>query len=215
MLKRCSSAIALSLTLVSSQVFAQGLHGKPGAIGNHAATAAYLRSLEWADDMPFSSAMFYVKWSSSDSALVKVVPMKVAQNVSWFDALKKGHDGYFTARIYNLESKKIPPLSMHEADTGYVWVGQREAAKRGAAIYVIAANGAALRHRNKAIVGFCKGQHPVPRVRSTEGNDCPGGIHGDQPFHTASMRSMFFYSVGSGLWISCTGGCCEVRLSVD
>jgi hypothetical protein len=211
-LKRCSSATAL-LIILSAHVHAQGLSGKPGAAGNHAATATYLRGIDWADDMPLSQATFYVKSSAHDSALVKVVPAKGTQDVSWFDALKKGHDGYFTARIYNVESKKIPALNMHEADTGYVWVGQRELANRGAAIYVISATGASIRHKNKPIVGWCSGQHTIPRVRSTDGNDCPDGIHGDQPFHTASMRSMFFYLSGSGLWISCRGGCCEVRLT--
>lgn len=201
------------LSLFSAAANAQGnsgLRGKPG--DDRAATADYLRSITWADALPYSAATFYVKSSARDSALIKVVPAIGTQYDPWSNAMSGGKPGYITARIDNLEHKRIPALNMNADDTGYLWVGARSLATRGAAIYVLSADGAALRHRNKKFVGYCTGQHDVPRVRSTEGYDCPGGVQSLRKMRMVSMRSMFYLG-GSGLWISCRGGCCEVRLT--
>lgn len=209
-MKSCRTLVVLALFSASLQAQgSDGLRGKPG--DNPAATLDYLRSITWADALPYSSATFYVKSTAHDSALIKVTPAMGSQHDPWNEAVKSG-PGYITARIENLEHKHIPALNMNADDTGYLWVGARKLADRGAAIYVLRADGRALRHRNKKIVGFCSGQHDVPRVRSTEANDCPGGTQSLRKVLPVSMRSMFYLG-GSGLWISCRGGCCEVRLT--
>ena len=208
----CRTLMIIALLSTSLQAQANGgLHGRPG--DDRAATAAYLASITWADALPYSSATFYVKSTARDSALIKVTPAMGTQNDPWNSALSSGKPGYITARIENVEHKRIPALNMNSDDTGYLWVGARKLAERGAAIYVLGADGRAMRHRNKKIVGYCTGQHDVPRVRSTEGYDCPGGAQSImRHMRTVSMRSMFYLG-GSGLWISCRGGCCEVRLT--
>jgi hypothetical protein len=207
----CKTLVAVAVVATSLQAQGNGgLHGKPG--DNHTATADYLKSITWADALPYASATFYVKSSAHDSALIKVTPAMETQYDSWKEAMTSGKPGYITARIENLEHKRIPALNMDAADTGYLWVGSRSLAVRGAAIYVVRSDGSAPRHRNKKFVGFCGGQHDVPRVRSTEGYDCPGGVESLKKMRPASMRSMFYLG-GSGLWISCRGGCCEVRLT--
>jgi hypothetical protein len=210
-MKVCRTLVAVAVIAGSLQGQGNGgLHGKPG--DNRTATADYLKSITWADALPYSSATFYVKSSPHDSALIKVVPAMGTQNDPWKQAMTSGKPGYFTARIDNLEHKRIPALNMNAEDTGYLWVGARSLASRGAAIYVVRADGSAPRHRNKKFVGFCSGQHDVPRVRSTEGYDCPGGVQSLPKVRPASMRSMFYLGA-SGLWVSCRGGCCEVRMT--
>lgn len=189
--------------------------GKPGRPDDNTAdTRKYLESLTWADSVPYATATFEVM-SGSDTARVKVVPVAGAQDVSWQSALGEGvpgGNGYFVAAIYNLDGKKIPRLGMQATDTvGYLWIGQRPLAARGAAVYVFPTKGPVVRRRNLPVVGFCPGQHPAPKARSTAGADCTGPFRQTNAVQ-ASLAANPQTAADQGLWLSCKGGCCEVRL---
>ncbi len=189
--------------------------GRPGRPDdNSAETQKYLETLTWADSVPYASAMFDIA-SGSETARVKVVPTVGAHQVSWQSALGEGApggNGHFVAAIYNLEKKKIPRLGMQASDSvGYLWIGQRPLVGRGAAIYVFPVKGSVARRKNLPVVGFCAGQHPGPKVRSTEGADCTGPFKQTNPVQL-TMAVNRPALADQGLWLSCKGGCCEVRL---
>lgn len=190
--------------------------GRPGRPEDNAAeTQKYLESLTWADSVPYAAATFDIT-SASETARVKVVPVAGAHEVSWQSALGEGvpgGNGHFVATIYNLENKKIPRLGMQATDpVGYLWIGERPNARRGAAVYVFPVKGSVTRRKNLPVVGFCPGQHPGPKARSTEAADCTGPF---QPTNSVQLtmavnRPAF---ADQGLWLSCRGGCCEVQLT--
>ena len=193
-----------------------GMHGKPE--DNATATRNYLLALGWGDNLPDSqivdTATF--KWGASNSALIRIVPNDTANTVPFDDAATKPGNGYFVAKIYNLEDKAIPALGIGRLGVGYLWVGQVGATDndRGVAIYSIKNNGT-VENNPKLLtyLGRCDGQHNYAGVKLTDGNKC--GFGGTR---SSSTKPRFMFAsmtnapppIGGGLWITCSGGCCEV-----
>jgi hypothetical protein len=214
------SMLALSLTAASAASQGPGLKGKPE--DNPAETRKYLLSLGWGDDYATDAiveAPFDI--GGGNTALIRIVPMTHANQVSWQSALgigMPGGDGAFVAKIYNLEDKPIGALGIGRLGTGYLWVGEVQGG-RGAAIYSFKNNGTLEGQPKKLTLGgYCKGQHFDSRVELTDGKKCTG------PFApisstTASIAPKFFFAssttravfVGKGLWVTCLGGCCEIQ----
>lgn len=198
-----------------------GLHGKPE--DNATATRNYLLALGWGDNYPDSqivdTATF--KWGTSNSALIRVVPNDTANTVSWETALAAGGNGYFVAKIYNLEDKAIAPLGVGRLGVGYLWVGELPGGARGVAIYSVKNNGS-LEGNPKVLsyLGKCESQHPYSGVKLTDGNKCgfgaAAGTASNAPkFILASMTNAAAFAVGRGLWVTCQGGCCEVMIGTN
>lgn len=206
------AATGIALAALTASAEEPGIPGRPE--DNSQVTKTYLLALPWADSVPYASAEFTVG-SGSDVARVRVVPAMGAHEVSWKTSLGKGvagGNGHFVAAIHNLDGKNIPRLGMQKSDAvGYLWIGQRPLVGRGAAVYVLPRTGRVIRRRNLRIVGFCAGQHPGPKVRSTWGKDCPGPFGG--PSRAVRLAQAADSSGGpdQGLWVTCRGGCCEVR----
>lgn len=205
-------AVGIAVAELTAPDAEPGIPGRPE--DNSKATKAYILSLPWADNVPYASAEFVVR-SGEDMARVRVVPAMGAHEVSWHASLGTGvpgGNGHFVAAIHNLDGKDIPRLGMRKSDAiGYLWIGQRPAVARGAAVYVLPRTGRVVRRRNLTISGFCAGQHPGPKVRSTEGKDCPDPF--GRPLRSVRLAQLADSSSGpdQGLWVSCRGGCCEVR----
>ena len=193
-----------------------GMHGKPE--DNATATRNYLLALGWGDNLPDSqivdTATF--KWGASNSALIRIVPNDTANTVPFDDAATKPGNGYFVAKIYNLEDKAIPALGIGRLGVGYLWVGQVGATDndRGVAIYSIKNNGTVESNpKLLTYLGRCDGQHNYAGVKLTDGNKC--GFGGTR---SSSTKPRFMFAsmtnapppIGGGLWITCSGGCCEV-----
>lgn len=221
---RLALTLLLALSATAGSLQAQGssgLKGKPG--DNPGETRKYLQSLAWGDNYP-ADAVYEgpFDWGTNNSAMIRVVPMTNANQVSWQSALGIGGsagDGAFVAKIYNLEDKAIGPLGLEKLGTGYLWIGPVPGAanERGAAIYSIRNNGAIDGTPKKLkVAGFCAGQHPDSRVEMTDGKKCPGPFtpltqssSQSAPFFFASLKNTVF--VGKGLWVTCLGGCCELQ----
>jgi len=221
-MSRLTKALVVALFLLPATLTSQGnsgLKGRPEA--NPSETRKYLQSLGWGDDYPADAVVEQAFEWGTNSVMVRIVPMRTANQVSWQKALgigTPGGDGYFVAKIYNLEDKEIDPLGLGKLATGYLWVGEVEAdGTRGARIYTIKNNGK-IDKKSKTLhmTGFCPGQHPDSRVELTDGKKCPalGAPAASTSSNTprvffASMSQTFF--AGRGLWVTCLGGCCELQ----
>ena len=211
--------LALSTTAGSLQSQGNsGLKGRPDA--NPSETRKYLQSLGWGDDYPADAVVEQAFEWGTNSVMVRIVPMRTANQVDWKNALAiggPGGNGYFVAKIYNLEEKEIDPLGLGKLATGYLWIGEVEAdGTRGARIYTIKNNGKIdKKSKSLAFVNFCAGQHPDARVELTDGKKCPplapasSSASNTPNFFFASLKNTIF--VGKGLWVTCLGGCCELQ----
>lgn len=216
-------AVTLMLALLTSAQSLQsqgnsGLKGRPDA--NPGETRKYLQSLGWGDDYPADSVVEQAFEWGTNSVMVRIVPMRTANQVDWKKALGiggPGGNGYFVAKIYNLEEKDIDPLGLDKLATGYLWIGEVEAdGTRGARIYTIKNNGKIdKKSKSLAFVNFCEGQHSSSAVELTDGKKCPpiarpaSSSSNGQNFFFASNRNAIF--AGKGLWVTCLGGCCELQ----
>ena len=221
-MSRLTKALVVALFLLPATLTSQGnsgLKGRPEA--NPSETRKYLQSLGWGDDYPADAVVEQAFEWGTNSVMVRIVPMRTANQVSWQKALgigTPGGDGYFVAKIYNLEDKEIDPLGLGKLATGYLWVGEVEAdGTRGARIYTIKNNGKIdKKSKSLTLSGFCPGQHPASRVELTDGKKCPplgapaSSTSANTPrYFFASMTNSFF--AGKGLWVTCLGGCCELQ----
>lgn len=217
-------AVTLILVLLASTESLQsqgnsGLKGRPDA--NPGETRKYLQSLGWGDDYAADAVVEQPFEWGTNSVMVRIVPMRTANQVSWQKALgigEPGGNGYFVAKIYNLEDKDIDPLGLGKLGTGYLWVGEVETdGSRGARIYTIKNNGKIdKKSKSLAFVNFCPDPHPDSRVELTDGKKCPplgapssSTSSNAQNFFFASLKHTVF--AGRGLWVTCLGGCCELQ----
>jgi hypothetical protein len=207
---------------------APGLKGKPE--DNPKTAQSFLSSQKWGDNLPDSQTVYTQVAAGSEGATVRIVPLAGANRISWQSALGKGTtggNGFFVAKIYNVQNKNVPSLGLKEGAMGYLWIGELNGTEgeRGAAIYSVRKDGTIEANPTRLeLGGFCEGQHTYSAVRITDGNKCPGAF-GSASSATASNRKMIMLAStnmirtpaimppsGSGLWVTCLGGCCEVRV---
>lgn len=226
-----SHVAALFAVVAFVQGGPQGLKGKPE--DNPKAAHTYVSSLKWGDNLADSQTVYTQFVWGNNGATVKIVPVTNANRISWQSALADGGDGYFVAKITNVDNQNIGPLGLQEGANGYLWIGQLANGERGAAIYSIKKDGTIEPNPKKLeIGGFCPGQHSYAAVRVTDGSKCSGSFSSQSSTASnhpmimfASMRnlenaapmrgSMVAPPGGSGLWVSCLGGCCEVKITQD
>lgn len=220
-MSRLGVTLMLALLISAQSLQSQGnsgLKGRPDA--NPGETRKYLQSLGWGDDYPDSAIAEQAFEWGTNSVMVRIVPMRTANQVSWEKALGiggPGGNGYFVAKIYNLEDKEIDPLGLGKLATGYLWIGEVEAdGSRGARIYTIKNNGKIdKKSKSLAFVNFCPGQHQEAMVELTDGKKCPPRAPASS---TSSIAPNYFFAslkttvfAGRGLWVTCLGGCCELQ----
>ncbi len=220
-MSRLGVTLMLALLISAQSLQSQGnsgLKGRPDA--NPAETRKYLQSLGWGDDYPAEAVVEQAFEWGTNSVMVRIVPMRTANQVSWEKALGiggPGGNGYFVAKIYNLEDKEIDPLGLGKLATGYLWIGEVEAdGSRGARIYTVKNNGKIdKKSKSLAFVNFCPGQHADAMVELTDGKKCPPRTPASS---TSSIAPNYFFAslkttvfAGRGLWVTCLGGCCELQ----
>jgi hypothetical protein len=200
-----------------------GIRGNPS--DNGAAARTYMSSLRFGDNLPDSQTVYTQFVWGSNAATVKIVPVAGANKISWQTALADGGNGVFVAKIYNVDNQNIGPLGINQGANGYLWIGDLGNGERGAAIYSIKKDGTIEANPKKLqLGGFCPGQHDYAAVRITDGTKCKGAFTQGQTSASnrpimmlASMKhgSPLRFAPGGGLWVSCVGGCCEVKISAD
>lgn len=201
--------------MVGSDKPDNGMAGIPGV--DRTATRNYLLSLGWGDNLPDSQVVEAQLTWGNNSGTVRIVPAVTANSVSWQSALGGG-PGHFVAKIYNLENKPLGPFGLGPLEDGYLWIGEISTNQRGVAIYTVKNSGVAVRAPvNLTLAGYCQEPHAVPSVKLQEPR-CPpigdaaqqtGASNGPRIF-LASATSAAVSQGGRGLWVSCSGGCCEV-----
>lgn len=203
-----------------------GLSGYPGE--NPVATKAYLSSLDFTQTDSIFDGWIQCHSATDctgDSIHLKIVPEKNAHEVP-IDAALHGGPGYIVSRIVNLDNKPYRSYRLAALDTGYLWTGAMPGGERRVAIFRISpVTGAAsgLSRANKA--AWCTKPpgmiRTIAAVHINSMTECNANtfytalrdIGNDT--HLASTSSAIVAGTlrglahSSGLWFSCSMGCCE------
>ena len=203
----------------------RGANGIKGSLeDDERLTQNYWLTLGWGDDLPDSSV-----WEGTfgdDAVRIRLVPATTSPLVTWSKGLSSNpaeYSGHLVMKIIVLEDRSVKELGLKGLETGYLWIGQRgkkNSDGQGAAIYTLKPNGKVQRAAKMEITGFCKEDHggrAMAKVRAD--TDCTGTLppvgsaasssaNIARPFNTRAGPAAAF---GQGLWVTCTGGCCEVK----
>jgi len=140
---------------------------------------------------------------------IRIVPMTFANGVPWAEALGTG-EGHIVARINVLENKRVGPLGLSKADSGYLWVGETSAG-RTAAIYPIKKNGNVGNPKYLMVKNPCRDAMNTRPAVHMNPSPCASP---DKSFPVAPGREPDTASSGrvipESIWVSCTEGCCRV-----
>lgn len=204
-----------------------GLSGYPGE--NADATKAYLGSLDFTQtDSIFNGAIPCHSASdcTGDSIHLNIVPEKDAHEVP-IDAALHGGPGYIVARIINLDNKPYGSYRLAAFDTAYLWAGAMPGGGRRLAIFRISSvTGAATPRSRAKKAGWCTKPPGMVRtiaaVHINSMTEC-----NEHTFYTADAAApnatrlastsndlvaggtLKAFAHSSGLWFSCSMGCCE------
>lgn len=151
-----------------------------------------------------------------------LVPEAAAQERDWESAMQPGRAGHVVAIVMNIDAAPFPDLNLKPGDRAYAWVGQigPNAADRGFAIYKLDANGVATNTWFKTTdVSHCdnsdvRSKPAIKTAHKAGGKPCARIKSGSASVGTLTSHSMSVGLTGGmagrSLWISCSGGCCQV-----
>ena len=157
---------------------------------------------------------------------LRIVPSNYATTANWDHALNNGN-GYVVAKVSNLEGVPFDRLNLGPYDIGYVWVGDSQGLGRTVALYGVRAGNVKRLFKFKGHT-FCKDSTPQkPAVhiytpsKCTDPDSKPMGAAQQasmEPFSAigayvvkAVRRALAQGGLDSGLWVSCSLGCCEAQ----
>ena len=158
---------------------------------------------------------------------LRIVPSNYATSADWGHALQNGN-GYVVAKVSNLQGVPFDRLNLNPYEVGYVWVGDSQGVGRTAALYSVRAGTVKRLFKFKG-VKFCNDtttQKPAVHIytppKCTNQYAKPAGAAAEQasiePFtaigsylFSAVARKLGQPGLDSGLWISCSLGCCEAQ----
>ena len=154
-----------------------------------------------------------------------IIPETSSHQRDWESAMRVNHAGHVVSMVVNVDGMAFPDLGLQPGERAYAWVGQigTTATERGFAIYRLNSSGVTTNTWFKATdVKHCdndevrskpsvKTAHPTP-PGSAACVAIPVGTASLATLasHTTSTASMRAAFQQGQLWISCSGGCCEV-----
>lgn len=159
---------------------------------------------------------------------LKVEPENSAHDVDWYSAANDTYrGGSIVARFENKDDVDVPELGLHKKkDVSYLWVGPLTAnySKKGIAFYTFDANGEVLEGplyiidkvvRCKDSFGYRpsakKGiEHDPTKCAPPTSLGALAPAWRAVPQLTSYTRTHERAFAAGGLWISCSGGCCDV-----
>ena len=168
------------------------------------------------------------KCGGKTAVRVRIVPSNFATASDWDKALHAGGNGYIVAKVTNLEGVPFDRLNLGPYEVGYVWVGESLGLGRLPALYAVRAGTVKRIFRFKGQT-FCRDSTPQkPAVHINTPSKCsdPSSSPAAATMQQASIepfaaiasylvktarRMLAPPPVDSGLWISCSVGCCEVQ----
>ncbi len=165
----------------------------------------------------------------ADGVRLMFIPEAGAYKRDWESAMKKNNEGYVVATVLNVDDVTFPDLGLEPGKLAYAFVGQvgTTADERGFAIY-----------RIDPLTGLKQATWSL----TTDVKHCPNGAYRDKPAvkamhpgpepctpitvaeasngiamaYAAVPRASTAFAAGLGqLWISCSGGCCEVKSETE
>lgn len=154
------------------------------------------------------------------SVSLRAAPSNYAADVAWNDALGTGK-GHVVAKIVVLDPVPFDRLNLAKDDVVYLWVGAMQGG-RGAALYRVR-NGKATQVYKFAKLAFCKYtvyQKPAvhrnmpPKCTDTDAKPLQAPATAGQAVASLVSRPLVRarnQGFTDGLWVSCSGGCCEAQ----
>jgi hypothetical protein len=206
-----------------------------GQFGNGQETGDYVDGLNFTADSGLV-AQYPCKVASDcppGGIRLMLIPEKHADQRNWQADLGDGAAGDVVAQVVNVDNVVFPDLGLPPGGVAYAWVGQigsNSKTDRGFGIYRLDNSGKTAGTWSLAWakdIAFCKNDaaRSKPSIKSHHegGGTCvPIALAGDAPHnglawlgipaaHAAMARSASTAAIGLGqLWISCSGGCCQV-----
>jgi hypothetical protein len=203
--------------------------GPRGQFGvNGAETLKYLRGLDFTitssgDSNIVKQYACAVTPSQCPAAGVRLmlVPEAAAQERDWESAMQPGRSGHVVAIVMNVDVVTFADLNLKPGERAYAWVGQigPNATDRGFAIYKLDANGLATNTWFKTTdVSHCDNNdiRTKPAIKTAHVGGGPPCVRIKTGAALATLASrntsvgLTGGMVGGSLWISCSGGCCQV-----
>lgn len=206
-----------------------------GQFGNGQETLDYVDGLGFTADTGYIAS--YACTGCSKDVNLMFLPRDHAQNIRWQSKLQQGAPGEVVAQVVNVDNVPFTDgnftLAPHEV--AYVWVGEVTyggASTRGFGIYRLNDAGYLAGEWSVAPISkikYCP--HPNPGLRHkpaikdhhTGPGDCAAitvaqgtserrlASLGISAAYAASAASSTTLAVMGQLWISCSGGCCQVN----
>lgn len=212
--------------------------GRPtGMFGeNGAATLNYVKGLGFTGAGGLFSK-FDCATCPGGKILLMIIPVTDAPARNWQGDLTSGNPGDVVAQVINIDTVAFPELSLDTNQVAYAWVGQigpnGTPNNRGFGVYKLKDDGTVAASRwvlPKSQIKFCPHDNPQAAPHITEHHEGPGqcgfltasavkgknrlGWFGVSPAYGATAHSASTATVGSGgLWITCSGGCCQVSVT--
>jgi len=204
--------------------------GLVGAPGENAATRAYMKKIHFNNAINSSTdAHFYTGTGANRKQVeLRIDPENRAHEIDWFLAAKdKYRGGSIVARIRNKDEVAVPELGLvHKNDSAYIWVGplKNDYSVAGVAFFTLGPDGDAYQAPFPPIhkVLRCKDSpglfRPAAKVKQNhDDNQCqetdlgsPGSTSRSALYLTSYTPVLERALAVGGLWISCSGGCCDV-----
>jgi hypothetical protein len=199
-------------------------------VGNVGETLKYVRKLDF-EIASVGESVYVARFPCAtcpDSAVrLMFVPEKRAHKVKWDDAFTSGKPGHVIATVINVDGYPFPELGLEPGKFAYAWIGQVSSnpADRGFAVYRMNDSTGAREAGPWMLQGsasWCKytQARDKPRIKEKNTHDCDttkvlgsntavlpvgGGI-----VRFASNARVTSSAPGGSMWISCSGGCCQI-----
>jgi hypothetical protein len=152
-----------------------------------------------------------------------IIPESSAEQRDWESAMEPNRSGHVVAMVVNVDGMTFPDLGLKSGERAYAWVGQigPNATDRGFAIYRLDANGVTTntwyltRDVSHCDNDEIRSKPAIKTAHPAGGSPCvriglasaPVGILASNTTIPASTGAL----LAGQLWISCSGGCCEVK----
>lgn len=208
-----------------------GLPGQPEA--NPAAMDAYVQQIDFGAGADTSGIFDGAlpcgnpdNCGGKSAVRLRIVPSNLATNADWDSALGNGN-GYIVAKITNLDSVPFDRLNLGAGEIAYVWIGDSQGVGRAPTLYTVRSGKVKRLFKFKGRT-FCRDsaqQKPAVHIytptkctdtklksaaAATEASIEPISAIGAY-LVKAVARMIAPPPADSGLWISCSLGCCEAQ----
>lgn len=207
-----------------------------GQFGNGQETLDYVNGLGFTADSSYIDDYDCTECQPRRLVKLMFLPLDRAENVQWQKHLRRDEKGQVVAQIKNIDKVKFADLDLDTGEVAYAWVGEikyNNAPTRGFAIYKLNKQGFVDRQWYTTTldrIEFCKNsaKRTKPAIKdkhdamaatsspcgpisvASRTGDIRLASFGASVAYAAAARSTSMTLAIGKLWISCSGGCCQV-----